>query len=59
MVKIRQKVSGGLRTLAGAQQFAAIRSYTATTQKHGLNLYDALTQLAEGKPWLPARTQTA
>jgi transposase len=54
MVKIRQKVSGCLRTLTGAQHFAAIRSYTATTQKHGLNLYDALTQLATGKPWLPA-----
>ncbi len=54
MVKIRQKVSGCLRTLTGANQFAAIRSYTATTQKHGLNLYDALTDLARGNPWLPA-----
>lgn len=54
MVKIRQKVSGCLRTLLGAQHFAAIRSYTATTGKHGLNLYDALTQLANGTPWLPA-----
>ena len=59
MVKIRQKVSGGLRTLTGAQHFAAIRSYTATTQKHGINLYEALTQLAEGKPWLPATIQMA
>jgi transposase len=58
MVKIRQKISGCLRTLTGAQQFAAIRSYTATTHKHGINLYDALTQLAAGKPWLPARIQT-
>jgi transposase len=56
MVKIRQKVSGCLRTLTGAQQFAAIRSYTATTQKHGINLYDALTQLAQGKAWQPQIT---
>jgi transposase len=57
MVKIRQKVSGCLRTLTGAHHFAAIRSYTATTAKHGLNLYDALTQLATGNPWLPAAIQ--
>ena len=54
MVKIRQKISGCLRTLTGAQQFAAIRSYTATTRKHDINLYDALSQLANGTPWLPA-----
>ena len=59
MIKLRQKVSGCLRTLTGAQHFAAIRSYTATTQKHGINLYQALTQLAEGKPWLPATIQMA
>lgn len=54
MVKIRQKVSGCLRTLTGARHFAAIRSYTATTRKHNVGLYDALTQLANGTPWLPA-----
>lgn len=54
MVKIRQKVSGCMRTLTGAQQFAAIRSYTATTRKHDIGLYDALISLANGTPWLPA-----
>lgn len=58
MVKIRQKVSGCLRTLAGAQHFAAIRSYTATAGKHNINTYQALTQLAEGQPWLPAPQST-
>jgi transposase len=33
MVKIRQKVSGSLRTLAGARDFTAIRSYLATAAK--------------------------
>jgi transposase len=54
MIKIRQKISGCLRTLAGAEQFCAIRSYLATTAKHGIGLLDALTQLANQRPWLPA-----
>jgi transposase len=54
MIKIRQKVSGCLRTLAGAEQFCAIRSYLATTAKHGIGLLDALTQLTNQRPWLPA-----
>jgi transposase len=53
MIKIRQKVSGCLRTLAGAERFCAIRSYLATTAKHGIGLLDALTQLTNQHPWLP------
>lgn len=54
MIKIRQKVSGCLRTLPGAEQFCIIRSYLATTAKHGLGLLDALTRLANQRPWLPS-----
>jgi transposase len=54
MVKLRQKVSGCARTLTGARQFTAIRSYLATAAKHGTTFFHALTQLAEGRPWLPA-----
>jgi transposase len=57
MIKLRQKVSGCLRTLAGAEQFCAIRSYLATARKHGVHFFDALVQLAEGQPWLPADRQ--
>lgn len=53
MVKLRQKISGSLRTWAGAHTFCAIRSYLATTRKHGINALDALTQLHNGHTWLP------
>jgi transposase len=54
MVKIRQKVSGCLRTLDGAQQFTLIRSYLATATAQGRNALQALTDLAAGHPWLPS-----
>jgi transposase len=53
MVKLRQKVSGCARTLTGARQFTAIRSYLATAAKHGITFFHALVQLVEGRPWLP------
>ena len=56
MIKLRQKVSGCMRTLTGAQQFCAIRSYLATTAKHGISFFQSLVQLAEGQPWMPATT---
>ncbi|HEX4394060.1 MAG TPA: IS66 family transposase [Mycobacterium sp.] len=54
MIKLRQKVSGCLRTLAGARQFCAIRSYLSTAAKHGRELFGTLVMLTEGHPWLPA-----
>jgi transposase len=56
MIKLRQKVSGCLRTLTGATQFCAIRSYLSTAAKHGQNFFDTLVMLTEGQPWLPANT---
>ena len=53
MVKLRQKISGGLRTWTGAHTFCAIRSYLSTTRKHGINALEALTQLHNGHTWLP------
>ncbi|HEY3260904.1 MAG TPA: IS66 family transposase [Pseudonocardiaceae bacterium] len=54
MIKLRQKVSGCLRTLAGAKQFCAIRSYLSTAAKHGKHFFEVLVMLTEGRPWLPA-----
>jgi transposase len=56
MTKLRQKISGCLRSLAGARQFCAIRSYLSTAAKHGLSFFDALVMLTEGRPWMPAVT---
>jgi transposase len=58
MVKIRQKISGCLRSLTGARQFCALRSYLSTTAKHGIAMLNALTRLAAGQPWLPSDTDT-
>ena len=54
MVKLRQKLSGCLRTFTGARQFCAIRSYLSTAAKHGLGVFDALVMLTKGQPWMPA-----
>src|SRR4051794_13725922 len=56
MVKIKQKVSGCLRTLIGAQDFAAMRSYLSTAAKHGRRPFDVLTELTSGNVWIPATT---
>ena len=42
--------------MTGARQFCAIRSYLSTAAKHGLKFFDALIQLAEERPWMPATT---
>ncbi|MFZ5852559.1 MAG: IS66 family transposase [Actinomycetota bacterium] len=56
MIKLRQKVSGCLRTLTGARQFRAICSYLSTAATHGKRLLDVLVMLTEGRPWLPAHS---
>lgn len=53
MAKIRQKISGTMRTQKGAGHFADLRSYLQTTAKHGIKALAALTQLTSRNPWLP------
>ncbi len=50
MMKVKQKISGCFRTLAGAQAFAAIRSYISTVRKQGHGALDALRALFDGQP---------
>lgn len=54
MIKIRQKISGGFRTLHGARVFARIRSYISTCRKQGRNILEALQQAYMGDPFMPA-----
>src|SRR5680860_1454232 len=53
-VKIRQKISGCLRTMTGAQAFCALRSYLDTGRKQQRDPLAILRQVHEGRPWLPA-----
>jgi len=54
MIKTKQKVSGRMRTLDGANAFATIRSYLSTTRKHGIPPLTALTSLTNPNPWVAA-----
>ena len=56
MVKLQQKISGSWRTLTGAKNFCAIRSYVSTMRKHDANILGGLRQLFEGQTWLPTGT---
>ena len=53
MSKLRIKISGCMRSMAGAQEFCAIRSYLATAARHGLSALDVLTSAFQGRPWIP------
>ena len=53
MPKLKPKTSGCQRTVKGAEEFAALRSYQSTATKHGCNLLDVLTRLVQGDPWIP------
>jgi len=42
-----------MRSMHGAEIFCPIRSYLATTARHGISWLDALTRAASGTPWIP------
>ncbi len=53
MSKLRIKISGCMRSTAGAEEFCAIRSYLATAARHGICALDVLTLAFQGRPWIP------
>jgi transposase len=44
MMKVKQKISGGFRCIAGATDFAMIRSFISTAKKQGWNVIQAIAQ---------------
>jgi hypothetical protein len=53
MSKLRIKISGCMRSMTGAQEFCAIRSYLATAARHGISALGALTRAFQASPWIP------
>jgi transposase len=53
MSKLRIKVSGCMRSMAGAETFCTLRSYIATAARHGISALDALILAAQGTPFIP------
>jgi transposase len=54
MVKVRQKISGGFRTMEGAEIFCRIRGYISTVRKQGENVLTALERVFVGEPFVPS-----
>lgn len=56
MAKLRQKISGGFRSLAGASDFVVLRSLISTARKQGWNI---LATLAADPSTLESRLKLA
>jgi transposase len=56
-VKIRMKIAGCLRTMAGAEAFCRLRSYLSTARKQGQPGFLVLRMLHDSDPWMPAALQ--
>ena len=54
MMKVKQKISGGFRTWAGAELFVAIRSYLSTARKQGIPMLHAIQLALLGSTFIPA-----
>lgn len=52
-VKVKQKITGGWRTVEGAMRALDLRSYIDTARKQQVSIIAALRAAAEGCPWLP------
>jgi transposase len=53
MMKLKQKISGGFRSLLGGQFFCRIRGYISTLKKQEQNILDELKRVFGGNPTIP------
>lgn len=51
-IKVKQKISGCLRTLKGARHYARIAGFISTARKHHLNVFKELCNAFEGHSFL-------
>ena len=58
MVKVKQKVWGTFRTVAGAKVFCQIRGYISTAGKNGRRAIVALQAALAGRPFIPLARST-
>jgi transposase len=58
MLKVKQKVSGTFRTMAGAETFCEIRGYISTARKNGQRAIVALQSAWAGTPFIPRANST-
>lgn len=56
MIRLQQKISGGWRTMTGADAFLTVRAYLSTARKQGHNALDVLHDMFTGNTWLPTPT---
>jgi transposase/uncharacterized coiled-coil protein SlyX len=53
MTKIRQKISGGFRSMHGAKIFCRIRGYISTVKKNSVPVLGAIRDALLGNPFVP------
>jgi transposase len=53
MSKLRIKISGCMRSMTGAEEFCALRSYRTIAARHGIPTTGALTSAFQDQPWIP------
>jgi len=54
MIKVKLKISGMFRTIAGADSFCCLRSYISTAMKNKTSIIQALSDLIQGTPFRPS-----
>jgi len=53
MMKCKQKISGGFRSILGAREFARIRGFISTARKQGWNIFAAIQKIFSNQIPLP------